>query len=75
MRCWLTIGFRQSADCSMCKVGGEHREVRVNVPGMPTPCIWVYVCDTCWAEQDKLETAPFDFPPKKSMAAEGLFYG
>jgi len=75
MNCWLTIGFRQEAECSMCHKKGNHREIRFNGPGYPTPCVWVHLCDACWKTEDKLETAPVVFPPAESREPAGLFYG
>ena len=72
--CWFTVGFRQESKCSACGKPGKHREVRFNASGIPTPCLWVHICDECWKGDDKWETTALAFPPEKSRQVP-LFYG
>lgn len=65
-KCWITVGFRQSGQCSACGKTGEHREIRFNGSGYPTPCVWALVCNECWADNTKYETSPLLFPPERS---------
>lgn len=72
--CWLTVGFRQESMCSGCGRLGKHREIRFNGGGMPTPCVWIHLCDECWKEETKWETPPITFPPELSHKVP-LHYG
>jgi hypothetical protein len=68
---WLTLGYRHKGHCSCCQQEGEHREIRVNFSGYPTPCVWTLVCDGCWAKSDtKFETTPLQLPPVQSRQVE-----
>ena len=76
MKCWLTVGFRQEIQCSKCGKLGRHREIRINSAGkIPTPCVWIRICDACWVSEDKFETPPFIFSDEEAPKAVPVHFG
>ena len=76
MKGWLTVDRKREGTCSFCRKPGEHRGFRLNSAAkIPTPHLFILLCEACWEDPDKLETRPFEFSDSTEPAQLLLFYG